>query len=130
MTDQISDMLIRIKNAQAVKKESANIPYSKLKMEIAKILQINGFIKDFSKKGKKNNRIINIFLFYDKEGQGRISGLRRVSKLSKRIYRSATMLRPIKRGVGLAVISTSKGLMTDKEARRKKIGGEVFFEIW
>lgn len=123
-------MLIRIKNAQAVKKESVNIPYSKLKMEIAKILQINGFTKDFSKKGKKNNRIINIFLFYDKEGQGRISGLRRVSKLSKRIYRPATMLRPIKRGVGLAVISTSKGLMTDKEARRKKIGGEVFFEIW
>lgn len=130
MTDQISDMLIRIKNAQAVKKESANIPYSKLKMEIAKILQTSGFVKDFSKKGKKNNKIINVSLFYNKEGQGRISDLRRVSKLSKRIYRPAAMLRPIKRGVGLAVVSTSKGLMTDREARQKKIGGEVFFEIW
>lgn len=130
MTDPISDMLIRIKNAQAVKKESADIPYSKLKIEIAKILQVNGFTGDFSKKGKKNNKIINISLLYDKEGQGRIRGLRRVSKLSKRVYRPAAMLRPIKRGIGLAVISTSKGLMGDREARRKKMGGEVFFEIW
>ena len=130
MTDQISDMLIRIKNAQAVKKESVDIPYSKLKMEIAKILQISGFTGDLSKKGKKNNKIINVPLLYDKKGQGRIHGLRRVSKLSKRVYRPAAMLRSIKRGTGLAVISTSKGLMADQEARRKKIGGEVFFEIW
>jgi small subunit ribosomal protein S8 len=128
--DQISDMLIRIKNAQAVKKESADISHSKLKMEIAKIMQINGFIGNFSKKGKKNKKIINVSLLYNKEGQGRIHGLRRVSKLSRRIYRPATALRPIRQGTGLAVISTSKGLMTDKEARRKKIGGEVFFEIW
>ncbi|MEK7121964.1 MAG: 30S ribosomal protein S8 [Patescibacteria group bacterium] len=130
MTDQISDMLIRIKNAQAVKKESVDIPYSKLKMEIAKILQVSGFTGDLSKKGKKNNKIINVSLLYDKKSQGRIHGLRRVSKLSKRVYRPAAMLRPIKRGTGLAVISTSKGLMADQEARRKKIGGEVFFEIW
>jgi len=130
MTDQISDMLIRIKNAQAVKKESADIPHSKLKMEIAKILRTNGFIGNFSKKGKKNNKIINVVLLYNKEGRGRIHDLKRVSKLSRRIYRPLAMLRLIKRGAGLAVISTSQGLMTDKEARRKKIGGEVFFEIW
>lgn len=128
--DTISDMLIRIKNAQAVKKEAVEVVYSDLKMEIANLLKENGFIKEAAKKGKRTKRVIDIVLAYGEDGRGRISGLERVSKQSKRVYAPVSSLKPVKGGEGMAVISTSKGLMTDKEARQKRVGGEVFFKIW
>ena len=129
MQDPISDMLTSIRNAQAVLKPTVSFPYSNLKYEIAKILERKGFIEKLEKKGKKTNRTIEMVLKYE-EKVPVISGLKRVSKPGQRIYMGYTKIRPIKDGFGMAVISTSKGLMTDKEARKQKLGGEVIFEIW
>lgn len=128
--DVISDMLIRIKNAQAVRKQQTEIPYSKLKMNIAKILQTQGYIKEAVRRGKKIKKIIDITLLYDDHGHPRITGVRRVSKLSKRVYVPASLLRSIRHGKGIAVVSTSKGILTNREAIRQHVGGEVLFEIW
>jgi len=127
--DSIADLLNRIRNAQAVLKEQADIPFSNLKYEIVKIMEKQGFIGKAEKKGKKNKRIIEVTLKYSDKIPV-ISGLKRISRPGQRIYRSFKELRPIKSGYGTAVISTSKGLMTDKEARQQKLGGEVICEIW
>jgi len=130
MTDPICDMLNRIRNAQAVLKETVDIPFSDLKYGIAKILEKKGFVAKVEKKGKKVRRTIEITLKYD-ANQPVISGLKRISKPGQRIYKKAREIKPVKGGYGVAVISTPKeGLMTDKEARKKKLGGEVICEIW
>jgi small subunit ribosomal protein S8 len=129
MTDPICDMLNRIGNAQAVLKETVDIPFSGLKYEIAKILEKKGFIAKVEKKGKKARRTIEITLKYD-ANQPAISGLKRTSKPGQRIYKKAKEIKPVKGGYGVAIISTPKGLMTDKEARKKKLGGEIICEIW
>jgi small subunit ribosomal protein S8 len=130
MTDPITDMLNRIRNAQAVFKERVNIPFSKIKYRIAKILEKNGFIERTELRGRKTKRVIRIILKYDEEKKPQISGLKRISKPGQRIYKSFKEIKSVKRGYGIAIISTSKGLMTDKEARKNKIGGEVICEIW
>ena len=130
MTDPISDMLIRIKNAQAVKKDSASFGYSKLKMEIAKILEKQGFISEVERRGKKQRKLIEVKLLYTPEGTSKISGVKRISKPSRRVYAGFRDVHSVKNGLGLAVYSTTKGILTDKEARRGKVGGENLFEIW
>jgi len=139
MTDPITDMLNRIRNAQAVLKDTVDIPFSNLKYEIAKILEKKGFVAKIGKKGKKVKRTIEITLKYDKEALAKgeahqkqpvISGLRRISKPGQRIYKKAKETKPVKGGYGIAIISTPKGLMTNKEARRRKLGGEIICEIW
>jgi small subunit ribosomal protein S8 len=129
MTDPASDMLIAIKNAQAALKETVEIPFSNLKYEIAKILEKNGFIAKVEKKGKKTKRIIEITLKYQDKTPA-ISGLKRISKPGQRIYLPYRKIKRVKGGYGIAIISTSKGLMADKEARKQKLGGEVICEIW
>jgi len=129
MTDPITDMLNRIRNAQAVFHSTVNVPFSNLKYEIAKILEKSGFIEKAEKKGKRVKKIIEITLKYENKIPA-ISGLKRVSKPGQRIYKNKRELKPIKGGYGIAIISTSKGLMTDREARRQKLGGEVICEIW
>jgi len=130
MTDPICDMLNRIRNAQAVLKETVDIPFSDLKYGIAKILEKKGFVAKIEKKGKKTRRTIEITLKYD-ANQPVISGLKRISKPGQRIYKKAKEIKPVKGGYGVAVISTPKeGLVTDKEARKKKLGGEVICEVW
>jgi len=130
MTDPVTDMLNRIRNAQAVLKETVNIPISNLRYEIAKILEKGGFVAEVEKKGKKTKKVIEITLKYN-EKVPVISGLKRISKPGKRIYKKAKELKPVKGGYGIAIISTSKGgLMTDKEARKQKLGGEIICEIW
>lgn len=128
--DMISDMLIRIKNAQAVHKDRVEVPYSAIKMEIARVLRQNNYIKDAVKRGKKIKKTLDITLSYDADGNGVITDVKRISKLSKRVYKSVSMLRPVRQGMGIAVLSTSKGIMTDAEAKKNKVGGEVLFEIW
>ncbi len=139
MTDPITDMLNRIRNAQAVLKSTVDVPFSNLKYEIAKILEKKGFIAKVEKKGKKIKRIIEITLKYNgekvTEGEGQqklpvISGLKKISKPGQRIYKKAKEIKPVKGGYGMAIISTPKGLMTDKEARKRKLGGEIICEIW
>lgn len=122
-------MLIRIKNAQMAKHESALIPFSKLKFEIAKILKKDGWISDFSKKGRKMKKYLEVNLLYT-DGDSKIGDIKRISKPSRRIYISASDIKAVRQGFGSAIISTPLGLLTDKEARAKKVGGEVLCEIW
>lgn len=129
--DQISNMLTIIRNAQAVGKETASISYSKLKMEIVKILAKEKFIKEAETKGKKNKKTIDITLAYDKEKKEPIiTHLSMVSRPSKRVYLPVKKIRLIRRGLGLQIISTPNGILTDREAREKKVGGEVLCEVW
>ncbi|KND51614.1 MAG: ribosomal protein S8 [Parcubacteria bacterium C7867-003] len=127
--DQISDMIVRIKNATDSRKESVVFPYSKLKLAILECLQNEGYIKSFGKKGKKVVKFIDVTLLYDGK-ESRINGVKRVSKSSKRVYFGSKEIRKVKNGLGSLILSTPKGIMTDKMAREAKTGGEALFEIW
>jgi len=129
MTDPITDMLNRIRNAQAVLKSETSIPFSKKKLEIAKILMQEDFIGEIKKSKKGKNKTIEIILKYN-EGIPVISGLKRISKPGQKIYVKASEIKSIRKSYGIAIISTSKGLMTDKRARRERFGGEVICEVW
>jgi len=127
--DPISNMLISIKNAQAVGHLTVSVPFSNLKYEIAKILGKEGFIEKVEKKGRGVKRSLEITLKYDGKVPA-ISDLKRISKPGQRIYLPYKKIKKVRRGLGIAITSTSKGLMTDKEARKQKLGGEVICEIW
>jgi small subunit ribosomal protein S8 len=129
MTDPITDMLNRIRNAQMADHQTVDVPFSKFKNEIAKILEKKNFISKVEKKNKKTRDILEITLKYDGK-EGAISGMRRISKPGQRIYHDHFTIRNVKGGYGLSIVSTSKGLMTDNQARKEKIGGEVLIEIW
>lgn len=129
MTDSITDMFNRIKNAQAVSHSIVSIPFSNLKYEIAQILEREGFISKIEKKGKRLKKIIEITLKYENKIPA-ISGFKRVSKPGQRIYLKAKKIKKIRGGSGIAIISTPKGIMIDKEAKRQKLGGEVICEIY
>ena len=129
MTDPISDMLNRIRNAQQVMHVQVTVPFSNFKYEIAKILEKKGFIESASKNGKKTKKFLEINLKYTDKVPA-ISGLKRVSKPGQRIYLGTKEIRRVQDGYGIAVVSTSKGLMTDAEARRQKLGGEIVCQIW
>src|SRR3989344_7898743 len=125
--DQISNLLISLKNASAVGKPSVLVPNSKLKFEIADLLVKKGFLASVAKKGKKA-RSLEISLIY-KDGSPRVTGVKRVSKLSRRIYQGFKEIYPFKQGLGMKVFSTSKGIMSDMDAKKEKLGGEVLFAI-
>ena len=129
MTDPISDILTRIRNAQAVAHKTVSVPFSKLKFNLAKILEKTGFVGAVSAQGRKTNKIIKIALKY-KDGRPAISALKRISKQGQRIYVKRSDLKPIRHGYGFAIISTPLGLMTNVEAKKKGLGGEVICEIW
>ncbi|HEY4505580.1 MAG TPA: 30S ribosomal protein S8 [Candidatus Paceibacterota bacterium] len=127
--DPISDMLVRIKNATDAKKESVVFPVSKLKLAIADALFKAGFIQSFGKKGKKIAKFIEVGLIYE-DGQSKIKGVERVSKTSKRVYNQVREIKKVKSGYGALILSTPKGIMTDKMAREANVGGEALFKIW
>lgn len=127
--DPIGDMIVRIKNATESKKESVVFPYSKLKLAIADVLFKEGFIKSFGKKGKKIAKFIEAVLIYD-NNTPKIHGIERVSKTSKRIYYKAKEIKKVKGGMGVLVLSTPKGIMTDKMAKEANLGGEALFKVW
>jgi small subunit ribosomal protein S8 len=129
MTDPITDMLNRIRNATALQKEEVSVPFSRIKYEIANILSKEGFLEEAKKNTKEKNKIIKITLKYNNNVSA-ILGLRRISKPGQRIYSEYSELKKIRGGYGISIISTSKGLMTNKEARKTKIGGEILLEIW
>lgn len=130
MTDPIADMLVRIKNAQAVKKDAAAFGYSKIKFAIAEALARAGYIGEIERKGKKSGKLIAVKLLYGDAGQPKVTEARRVSKPSRRVYRGWREIYAPKNGFGLAIYSTPKGIMTDREARKNKLGGEVLMELW
>jgi len=127
--DPISDMLNRIRNAQAVLKEQVDMPFSNLKYEIARVLEEKGFIEKAEKKRKRTKMTIEITLRYNDKIPV-ISGLKMVSKPGQRIYKSFREVKPVRSGYGIAIISTPKGLMTDKEVKKQRLGGEIICEIW
>ena len=130
LSDPIGDMLIRIKNAQAVGHQTVDIPYSKIKYQIANILLKEGYIQNLEKKLRKQKKFLRIFLKYNEDKEPAIRGARRISKPSRRVYLPYKKLKSPRGGYGIAIISTSQGLMTDKEARKRRLGGEVLCEVW
>ena len=129
VTDPIADMLTRIRNANSMRYKEVEVPASKIKIEIARILKEEGFISDY--KIKKNNIQDNIVLYLKYSGKERvITGLKRISKPGLRVYAKAEEIPTVLSGLGIAIISTSKGLMTDKDARKASLGGEVLAYIW
>ena len=126
MSDPISDMLTRIRNAQSAGHKAVAIPLSKIKLEIAKILKREKYIDDYKKSGKGNKKILEIDLKYPMA----IREIKRISKPGQRIYVKASVLKQIKSGYGVSIISTPRGLMTNKEAHKARLGGEILFEIW
>ncbi|TLQ03748.1 30S ribosomal protein S8 [Pediococcus stilesii] len=130
MTDPIADFLTRIRNANMVRHESLEVPASKIKKDIAEILKNEGFIKDVEYIDDDKQGIIRVFLKYGKNNERVISGLKRISKPGLRSYVKSDEVPKVLNGLGIAIISTSEGVITDKEARAKKIGGEVLAYIW
>jgi len=127
--DPISDMLTSIRNALAVGRSTVSFPFSNLKYEITKILEKEGFVEKVEKKGRRSKKIIEITLKYDGKTPA-ISGLKRISKPGQKIYLPYKKIKKSKGGYGIFIVSTSKGLMTNKEARKQKLGGEVICEVW
>lgn len=129
----IADMLTSIRNAQAVRKERVFVPFSKLKFRIATILATTGYLADVERRtrktGKSEHEWLDMGLKYD-NGLGAISGMRLVSTPSRRLYASVKDLKPVRSGFGFAVLSTPKGIMTSRDARKENVGGEIMFEIW
>ncbi len=130
ITDPIADMLTRIRNANSAKHESVDVPASNMKKAIAQILLEEGYIKNYQVIEDDKQGVIKVTLKYGENKSKVISGLKRISKPGLRVYASCEKLPRVLNGLGVAVISTSKGIMTDKQARAQKIGGEVLAFIW
>lgn len=130
MTDPISDMLTRIRNAQMVKKPDVSLPYSKFKHSLANLLVKEGWLKSVDVKEETGFKFLVLGLKYSDNGEPFITELNRVSKPGQRIYSGKTEIPRSLGGIGITVVSTSKGLMTDRSARRQQIGGEIVCQIW
>jgi small subunit ribosomal protein S8 len=130
MTDPIADMLTRIRNAIAANHPRVDIPGSKLKLEVARILKEEGYINNFVNKGEGVKYMIRIFLRYDAKGTSSITHLSRVSRPGRRVYVGATDIPRVLGGYGVNIVSTSRGLMSGKRARQENIGGEVLAQIY
>lgn len=130
MSDPIADMLTRIRNANVVRHETVEIPASKVKREIAEILKKEGFIRDAEYIEDSKQGIIRVFLKYGPNNERVITGLKRISKPGLRVYAKSQEVPRVLGGLGIAILSTSKGVMTDKEARQSKAGGEVICYVW
>ena len=130
ISDPVADMLTRIRNAGKAKFNSVDIPGSKLKTELARVLRDEGFIRNYKFIKDKTQGILRVYLKYDKEQTNTIFGLERVSKPSRRVYVKGKDIKPVLNGMGIAILSTSKGIMTDKKARAENVGGEILCNIW
>lgn len=130
MTDPIADLLTRIRNGLKARHETLDIPSSKVKLEIAKILKEEGYIENFKVKDDTKQGLLEISLKYTKDGLPVISGLQRVSRPGRRVYCDKSEIPDVLGGLGIAILSTSHGIMTGKQSRTKGIGGEVLCSIW
>ncbi|WKB35961.1 30S ribosomal protein S8 [Terrilactibacillus sp. S3-3] len=130
MTDPIADMLTRIRNANTVRHEQLELPGSRVKKEIAEILKREGFIKDVEYIQDNKQGVLRLFLKYGVHKERVITGLKRISKPGLRVYAKAGEVPKVLGGLGIAIVSTSKGIITDKEARQQQVGGEVLAYVW
>jgi len=130
MTDPVSDMLTRIRNANTALHPSVSMPSSKLKEQIATLLVSEGYVESFGVEADGPHRTLDLTLRYGRDRSRVIRGLRRVSKPGRRVYSGASDLPRVNGGLGVAVVSTSQGLLPDREARRRRLGGEILCEVW
>jgi small subunit ribosomal protein S8 len=132
MTDPIADMLTRIRNASAARHEKTLVPASTLKKNIAEILKLEGFIADVKEEDavETGRKVLTIVLKYGRDREGAIDGIRRVSKPGRRVYVRHDRIPRVLSGLGVSILSTSRGVMSDKEARKQKLGGELICEVW
>src|SRR5690625_2391424 len=130
MTDPVADMLTRIRNANVVRHERLELPSSKLKTEIADILKREGYVRDYEVIEDNKQGVLRIFLKYGSSEERVITGLKRISKPGRRVYAKANEVPRVLNGLGTAVVSTSNGVLSDKEARQQAVGGEVLAYIW
>jgi len=131
MTDPISDLLTRIRNAHMAKHDRLDVPVSRLKLEVCRLLKEEGFIRNYREievDGPTNS--VRIFLRYSAEGEPAINSVTRISKPGRRVYRRAGEIQPVRNGLGVGIVSTSQGLLTDIQARERKVGGEILCELW
>ncbi len=129
VVDPIGNYISNIKNAANAGKETVIVPYSNLKNAITDLLEREGYVMNLTKKGKKGSKTVEVKIIYQNDIPN-IHGVERISRPSKRVYQGSTHLAPVKNGKGQLVITTSKGVLTDKDARKEKVGGEILFKIW
>lgn len=127
--DAIANFIISLKNAGEASKESITVPFSNMTFSIAETLAKHGYIKSVSKKGKDTIKSMEVELAYE-DGNPKVKGVERVSKLSRRMYEKAKDIKPFMHGFGNAILTTPKGILTDKEAKKENVGGEILFRIW
>jgi small subunit ribosomal protein S8 len=130
MTDPIADMLTRIRNAVRIERPHVDMPLSKVKRGLAEVLKREGYIWDWEELEAVPCHVLRIHLKYGPNGERVIRTIRRISKPGRRIYSGATALKPVLGGLGISIISTSRGVISDREARQRKLGGEVLCEVW
>ncbi len=130
VNDTVADLLTRIRNANSLKAESVSLPSTVLNTKIAKVLKDNGFILDYANAGDGAKKVLTLKLKYDSHGNRIISGLKRISKPGLRVYAEADELPKVLNGLGIAIVSTSKGILTDAQCRKEHVGGEVLAFVW
>lgn len=130
VTDPLADMLTRIRNATMARHSKADVPASKMKVSVATTLRNEGYIKNYKLIKGRGHGILRIYLKYDKAKRGVIAGLKRLSKPGRRIYVKGNEIPLVLNGMGITVLSTSSGILSDKEARRKNVGGELLCSVW
>ncbi len=130
MTDPIADMLTRIRNAAGARKATVDVPWSRLKEAIARVLVDEGYLASAAAEGEGAQRVLRIGLRYDPQRRPVITGLKRVSRPSLRVYVGVDEIAPVRRGLGVSILSTPRGVLADRDARREKVGGEVLCTVW
>ncbi|MFN7962543.1 MAG: 30S ribosomal protein S8 [Thermoanaerobaculia bacterium] len=130
MTDPIADFLTRIRNAHLAKHDRLDIPSSRIKQELCRILKDEGFIRNFRVLEGEPVSTLRVLLRYSAQGEPAISHIARVSKPGRRVYRGADDIRPVRNGMGVGILSTSRGLLSDRQAREQRVGGEILCELW
>jgi small subunit ribosomal protein S8 len=130
MNDPIGDFIVRIKNAGMVNKSEILVPFSKMKFAIAELLSAKGFIGEVVEKTKGSAKFLSVGLLYDEGGRPRVSDVKRISKPGRRMYAKSKDIKRFRRGFGLSVFSTPKGIMADVDAKKENLGGEFLFNIW
>jgi small subunit ribosomal protein S8 len=130
MTDPVADLLARLRNALSAAHERTDVPASRLKREMLRILKQEGFIENFKLVEEGGRSSLRVYLKYDTEGEPLITGLERVSRPGRRVYRAAEEIPEVLGGMGIAIVSTSRGLMTSRDARKEHVGGEVLANFW
>ncbi len=130
MTDPVADLLTRIRNAAHARKEQVDVPYSRVKARIVEVLASEGYLKEHSVVEQEGHRILRVWLKYDTHNRPVIVGLKRVSKPSLRKYVGTDEIPPIRRGLGVNILSTPAGIVTDREARKLHVGGEIVCSVW